>query len=68
MPALGTKARLTAVQVADSVKPAGSSEAIGDAAIARGSDPITAHVIWSMGSGVAHAGFLSTLAILAEIS
>jgi hypothetical protein len=63
--ALAAKAGLTAVQVTESAKPAGSGEAIRGAAIARGSDPVVvAQLIWSMGSGVAHADFLSTLAFL----
>jgi hypothetical protein len=62
--ALAVGAGLTAEQVTEAAKPAGSGEAIRGAAIALGSDPVTAQVIWSMGSGVAHADFLSTLAFL----
>jgi hypothetical protein len=52
LPALAAKAGLTTEQVAESAKPAGSGEAIRGAAIARGSDPVVAQLIWSMGSGV----------------
>lgn len=61
---LAAKAGLTAEQVTESARPAGSGEAVRGAAIARGSDPVVAQVIWSMGSGVAHADFLSMLAFL----
>lgn len=61
---LARKAGLTAAQVQASTKVVGNREALRGAAIAMDLDPVVAQVIWGMGSGIAHADFLSALVFL----
>jgi hypothetical protein len=55
---------LTSGQMSAAAKPASNAEVIRDAATTIGADPSVALAVWSMGSGVAHADFQSTLLFL----